>query len=313
MHNRPVATARTRPLSLSGLRGFEAAARLLSFTLAARELHLTQSAVSRQIKGLEAQVGRPLFRRATRSLALTAAGERLYRTVHSSLREIDERVAEIRGQARRRQVSLTTGPSLASLVLVPRLADFARQHPSIDLRIDASDAVRDLEAEGIDVALRYFRHARAPRGLPLLLDERMLPVLSPRLAQRIGPVRTPADLGRATFLIEDDPTDALGGHWERWFASLGAAMPADAPRLVLSFTHQALDAALREHGVMLSPERYVREHLASGALEAPFPHAMPSGFGFYLLVNAETARTKHVTAFVDWLRATLGDASNARP
>lgn len=313
VHNRSMPERRTRAIPLTGLRGFEAAARHLSFTLAARELHLTQSSISRQVKSLEDQVGRPLFRRGIRSLVLTPAGDRLFRTVQASLREIDERVAEVRGQTRRRQVSITTAPSLASLVLVPRLAEFSRAFPSIDLRIDASDEPRDLQADGLDLALRYFAHDRAPRGLPLLLDETVLPVMSPRLAQRIGPVRRPADLARATLLIEDGPADAEGAHWQRWFEAAGVAMPDDSPRLMLSFTHQALDAALREQGVMLAPEIYVREHLASGSLVAPLGRALPSGFGYYLIVNPASVRARHVAAFAQWLRDLFADTEATAP
>ena len=298
---RRVPAPRTRPLPLSGLRGFEAAARLLSFTLAAQELGLTQSAVSRQIQGLETQLGRTLFRRGVRSLRLTEAGERLFRDVQSALREIDGAVADIRGQRRRRRLALTTAASLASLVLVPRLPEFSRLHPGVDLRIDAIDTLRDLEGEGYDVAIRYFRNERAPRGLPLLHDEMLLPVMSPRLAERIGPIRRAADLGRATLLVEDAPTLLDGGHWERWFARARLPMPADAPRLMLSFTHQALDAALHEQGVMLAPALYVREHLEAGRLVAPLGRPMPSGWGYYLVVNRDSARQRHVVAFVDWL------------
>lgn len=287
--------------SLSGLRGFEAAARLLSFTLAAQELGLTQSAVSRQVKGVEDELGRALFRRGVRSLQLTDAGERLFRTVHASLLEIDRGVDELRGHRRRRRISLTTAASLASLMLVPRLPDFSRAHPGIDIRIDATDVVRDLEAEGIDIAIRFFRHERAPRGLRLLHDEHMVPVMSPRLAQRIGPLRRPEDLGRTTFLVEDPPTPGDDPAWDRWFASAGATMPADAPRVMLSFTHQALDAALRDQGVMLAPTIYVREHLASGTLVAPIGRPIRSGWGFYLVVNRDSARLRHVGAFVEWL------------
>jgi LysR family glycine cleavage system transcriptional activator len=154
---------RIRPIALSGLRGFEAAARLLSFTLAADELGLTQSAVSRQVKGVEEQVGRALFRRGVRSLQLTDAGERLYRAVHAGLLEVDRGVEEIRGHRRRRRISLTTAASLASLMLVPRLPDFSRLHPGIDIRIDASDVVRDLEADGIDIAIRFYRSSSRTR------------------------------------------------------------------------------------------------------------------------------------------------------
>ena len=296
-----MAPARTRPVTLSGLRGFEAAARLLSFTLAADELGLTQSAVSRQIKGLEDQIGRPLFKRGIRTLRLTAAGETLFRGVQAGLREIDRGVDEVRGHKRRRRLALTTSASLASLLLVPRLPDFSRVHPSIDIRIEGSDVLRDLEADGIDIAVRYFRHDRAPRGLPLLLDELLLPVLSPRLAQRIGPIRRPVDLGRTTFLVEEAPTSADGEHWARWFATQRATMPADAPRLTLSFTHQALDAALRDQGVMLAPTAYVRDHLSAGRLVAPLGKTMPSGFGFYLVVSRESAGLRHVDAFIAWM------------
>jgi LysR family glycine cleavage system transcriptional activator len=303
---------RSRPVTLSGLRGFEAAARLLSFTLAARELGLTQSAVSRQIRGLEDQVGRALFRRGIRSLQLTVAGERLYRAVHAGLRTVDAGVDEVRGHRRRRRLSVTTAASLASLVLVPRLPDFSAAHPGVDIRIDASDRPRDLQAEGIDIAIRFYRHERAPRGLRLLHDEQLVPVLSPRLAQRIGPIRTPADLGRATLLVEDAPTVDDQGPWEQWFEAAGVPMPAEAPRLMLSFTHQALDAALREQGVMLAPTIYVREHLARGSLVAPLEPPIRSGFGYYLLVNPESARLRHVEAFVDWVTALIGERGAAR-
>jgi DNA-binding transcriptional LysR family regulator len=139
-------------------------------------------------------------------------------------------------------------------VLVPRLPEFSRLHPGIDLRIDASDVVRDLEGEGYDVALRYFRHDRAPRGLTLLHDEQLVPVLSPLLAARIGPIRRAADLGRATLLVEDAPITLDGGHWGRWFARARTPMHADAP------------------------------------LGRP----MPSGWGYYLVVNRESARQRHV-------------------
>lgn len=300
-----VPTPRYRPLTLSGLRGFEAAARRLSFTLAAEELGLTQSAVSRQVKALEDQLGRALFRRGVRSLRLTDAGERLFAAAQAGLREIDRGVDAVRGPRRRRRVALTTSASLASLLLVPQLPAFSRLHPGIDLRIDASDTVRDLEGEAIDVAVRYYRHDRAPRGLELLVDEHLIPVMSPRLARRAGPFRRPADLGHTTLLLEDAPTGRDDGHWERWFARMRTPMPPDAPRLMLSFTHQALDAALHDQGVMLAPTIYVDRHLADGRLVAPVGRPVPSGWGFYLVVNRDSASQRPVAAFVDWLRAVL--------
>ena len=291
-----------RPISLAGLRGFEASARLLSFTLAANELHLTQSSISRQIKTLEEQVGKPLFRRSIRRLALTPAGQRLYRVVHASLLDVDRAVADLRGVTHRKRITLTTFASFASLMLVPRLALFSGQHPDIDIRIDAVDEVRDLENEGIDIAIRYLPNATAPRDAIMLLDEHMTPALSPQLLERLGGLKKPRDLARATFLIQDHhgPYDEFLS-WERWFAQLGLQMPRDAPTISFNFTYQAIEAAVRSQGVMLAPVVYIREHVKRGELVCPFPMMMASPHGYYLIVNAISAKLPHVAAFARWL------------
>jgi len=313
MHNRAMATrsspspARSRrPILLAGLRGFEAAARLLSFTLAAQELSLTQSSISRQIKTLEDQVGKPLFRRRIRHLELTAAGQRLYRVVHASLADIDRTVSGLRGATQRKRITLTTFASFASLMLVPRLAHFSEKHPDIDIRIDAVDEVRDLENDNIDVAIRYCRNDQAPREAVMLLDEQLTPALSPALLQRIGPLRKPRDLARTTFLVQDHhlPYDEFHS-WERWFAQMGQAAPRDAPTLSLNFTYQAVEAAVRGQGVMLAPVVYIREHVKRGELVCPFPMRMDSPHGYYMIVNRNSANQPHVAAFTRWLTEQL--------
>ena len=313
MHNRAMATrsspspARSRrPILLAGLRGFEAAARLLSFTLAAQELNLTQSSISRQIKTLEDQVGKPLFRRRIRHLELTAAGQRLYRVVHASLADIDRTVSGLRGATQRKRITLTTFASFASLMLVPRLAHFSEKHPDIDIRIDAVDEVRDLENDNIDVAIRYCRNDQAPREAVMLLDEQLTPALSPALLQRIGPLRKPRDLARTTFLVQDHhlPYDEFHS-WERWFAQMGQAAPRDAPTLSLNFTYQAVEAAVRGQGVMLAPVVYIREHVKRGELVCPFPMRMDSPHGYYMIVNRNSANQPHVAAFTRWLTEQL--------
>ena len=295
-----------RPILLAGLRGFEAAARLLSFTLAAQELNLTQSSISRQIKTLEDQVGKPLFRRRIRHLELTAAGQRLYRVVHASLADIDRTVSGLRGATQRKRITLTTFASFASLMLVPRLAHFTEKHPDIDIRIDAVDEVRDLENDNIDVAIRYCRNDQAPREAVMLLDEQLTPALSPALLQRIGPLRKPRDLARTTFLVQDHhlPYDEFHS-WERWFAQMGQAAPRDAPTLSLNFTYQAVEAAVRGQGVMLAPVVYIREHVKRGELVCPFPMRMDSPHGYYMIVNRNSANQPHVAAFTRWLTEQL--------
>lgn len=291
-----------RPIALAGLRGFEASARLLSFTLAAQELHLTQSSVSRQIKTLEGQVGKPLFRRRIRQLELTPAGQRLYRTVHGGLADLDRTVSDLRGIRSRKAITVTTFASFASLMLVPRLSLFSESHPDIDIRIDAQDEVVDLEARGIDVAIRYCPNRQAPRDAIMLLDEHMTPALSPILLARIGPLRKPRDLARVTFLIQDHhgPYDEFHS-WDRWFRQLGQQMPRDAPTISFNFTYQAVEAAVRGQGVMLAPVVYIREHVKRGELVCPFPMMMSSPHGYYLVTNLASVKQPHVAAFTGWL------------
>jgi LysR family glycine cleavage system transcriptional activator len=289
-----------RPISLAGLRGFEAAARLLSFTAAAQELHLTQSSISRQIKTLETQVGKPLFRRRIRRLELTPAGQRLYRVVHSSLSDMDRTVADLRGVTQRKRITLTTFASFASLMLVPRLALFSEKHPNIDIRIDAADELRDLENDGIDVAIRYCHTERAPRGAVLLLEEHLTPALSPRLLERIGPLKRPGDLARATFIENHMPYDEFHS-WDRWYENQGTTMPRDPPTISLNFTYQAVEAAVRGQGVMLAPVIYIREHVERGELVCPFDGRLSSPHGYYMIVNRISAGLPHVAAFTRWL------------
>ncbi len=315
MHNVAMPPPRSvRPISLANLRGFEASARLLSFTLAAEELHLTQSSISRQIRSLEAQVGKPLFRRRIRHLELTAAGQRLYRVVHASLADIDRTVSDLRGTRQRKRITLTTFASFASLMLVPRLADFAEQYPDIDIRIDAADEVRDLEADGIDVAIRFCPDSRAPREAIRLLDEQLTPALSPVLLARAGPFRRPRDVTRTTLLVQDHagPYDEFQS-WHAWFAHHGLPMPADVPTISFNFTYQAVEAAVRGQGVMLAPVVYIRDHVARNELVCPFEARMSSPHGYYLVTNRMSANLPHVAAFTRWLVEMLRPHEPAEP
>ena len=141
--------------SLDLLRGFEAAARLLSFTKAGEELHLTQSAVSRQIKELEDQLGVALFQRRHRALALTEAGQQFYAASAQVLTTVRAAADRIRALGGRRTLSVTTTQSFASLWLIPRLAGFTRAHSDVDVRISADSRVLDMERDGLDVAVRH--------------------------------------------------------------------------------------------------------------------------------------------------------------
>ena len=298
--------ARKRPIGLASLRGFESAARHLSFTQAADELHLTQSAVSRQVAALETDVGHRLFIRKTRALVLTPAGERLLRSTRQALSTVDQAVDEIRGQDPSRRVVVTTYPSFASLWLVPRLAGFQRAHPGTEIRIDAQGRSIDLEAEGVDIALRRCRPQDAPRDATLLLDEDVTVVLSAELLNRFGGrLQSPADLLRLPRIeIEDDlPGDATGS-WSNWFehAAVDCANEASPPVMVVAYVDQSLQAAARGQGVVLAYPPFREEMVANGQLVMPFPEIrLPTGYSMFLIVNRASRDRAQVVQLRDWL------------
>ena len=294
---------RRRPVGLAALRGFEAAARHLSFTLAAEELSLTQSSVSRQIAALERQVGKALFVRRTRALELTAAGTRLQQVVRQALAGIDQCVDEIRCAGNARRVTLSTYPSFASLWLAPRLAQLQRDHTGIEIRLDASDRFVDLEVEDVDLAIRGLPAGPLPAGAAQLVADIVAPVISPRLLPAT-PLHDPAELARWPLLgLDPSVRGGDGLSWERWFefAGAGRVEPA-AGRLVFSFVDQTVQAAIRGQGVALVRSPFLQDCIASGDLVMPFPALrMPSGYRHVLIRHPQAARRPQVAAFLDWL------------
>lgn len=305
----PPRRIRQRPITLQSLRGFDAAARTLSFTRAAAELSLTQSSVSRQVAGLEDEIGLPLFTRRARALLLTPAGERLARSVRAALADIDRVVAGIRGASGPPRVTVTTYASFASLWLVPRLAAFQRLHRDIEIRIDAADRHVDLEAEGVDLALRWCRPESAPKAALHLGDEEITPALAADLLARSGvALRVPADLLELPLLELDDTTRAFAETgWPRWLDAAGvpeAARDTTPRRLYFNFIDQSVQAAVRGQGVVLARTPFLDDLLAAGSLIAPFPRRrLRTGYGYYLVENRETRELPHVAAFRDWLVA----------
>jgi len=302
----PRRPARRRPIGLAALRGFESAARHLSFTLAAAELHLTQSAISRQVAALETDVGHRLFIRKTRALALTPAGDRLLRSARQAVSTVDRAVDEIRGQSAAPRVVVTTYPSFASLWLVPRLAAFQREHPGIEIRIDADGRRVDLEAEGADIALRRCPPRDAPPHAFQLLDEDVTPALSTELLNRFGErLQSPAQLARMPLIeIEDDLPSETSGTWSHWFeyAGVESDIEANAPVMVVTFIDQSMQAAARGQGVVLARRPFREDMVAAGQLMVPFPGIRaPTGYGMYLIVNQVSRGRKAVAALRDWL------------
>lgn len=306
---------RRRPLPIGPLRAFEAVARQLNFRAAAEELHVTQPAVSRQIRSLEAELGAPLFARGTRHVELTGAGATLLRSVAPLLDRLDASVRQIRASAGREPVSVTTFASFASLWLLPRLHGFQTLHPDIDIRISAADTLADLDDPEIDLALRYAHPDQAPPQARHLFGEVLTPVCAPTLARTL---REPADLVAHTLLEEDDQRPSAAYlSWRHWLALQG--QPGLEPQrwLYLNFTYQQIQAALAGQGVALARLSLVGESLARGELVEPFGAARrtTSPFAYWLIRWPARRERPALDAFEHWVldqaaltRAAIGAA-----
>jgi LysR family glycine cleavage system transcriptional activator len=301
--NLPRGPGPQRALSVGALRAFDAVARHLNFRAAAEQLHLTQPAVSRQIKSLEQELGAALFMRGTRKVELTGAGSALRQVVAPFLEQLDGTVRQLRSRERRAPVAVATFASFASLWLLPRMAAFQRMHPDIDIRISAADTMAELDDPEIDLALRYCHARDAPAGSSELFGEMLTPVASPALLARQR-LKTPADLARHTLLEEDDHRpSATFLSWHHWLRE--KAPPRLAPRgwVYLNFTYQQIQAALAGQGVALARVALVSELLERGDLAEPFGLAGRVGSPFaYWLVRWPARRERApLAAFERWL------------
>ena len=288
--------------SLDLLAGFEAAARHLSFTKAGEELFITQSAVSRQIKELEDQLGVSLFHRRHRALQLTEAGQQFYAAAAQVLTTMRSATSRLRAQGGSRTLSVTTTASFAAMWLIPRLAGFRRTHEGVDVRITADSRVQDLEREGFDLAIRHGPASLAGPNAVRLFGERVFPVCSPRLLKKI-PLREPADLKKHTLLQYDDPDGRHPWlHWRSWLEI--ARIPDLKPAGTLSFSgyDQIIPAAVAGHGVALGRVPLLKDLLAAKELVAPFKTSADPARAYYAIVSKNAAGRPEVADFVEWLK-----------
>lgn len=285
---------------LDPLRGFVVAARHLSFTRAAEALCLTQSAISRQIQTLETALGLRLFERGTRQLALTPAGAQLLREAEGWLMDYAALAERLRAGQQRRPVTVTASIGIATLWLVPRLAQFQQQYPEIDVRLAAGNRLLDLRRDGIDVAIRYCADKDAPEGAERLFGESVLPVASPALGLTVLDEHT---LPGVALLDFDDPLRYSWLRWDYWLSAMG--LEDVAPRARLSFSHydQLVHAAAAGQGVAIGRAQLVDRMIANGQLMAlSNPRHEVAGRGFWL-ITAAADPPESVRRFTDWVRA----------
>lgn len=293
----PLDIAKLPPLDL--LRGFVAVGRRMSITLAARDLFLTQSAVSRQVRALERQLGVRLLVRGHRSLAFTAEGERLFRSADGVFQQLQDVMGELRMAGRLRPVTISAATGFVALWLLPRLGHLHRAHPRIDVRVSANNQLVDLRGEGIDLAVRYTDSRRAPPGSTRLFGEVLGPVASPSLG--LKPIRSASAFGRCTLLEFDDPR-APWLHWQTWLESSGWSGAGGAHYLRFNQYDMVIQAAIAGQGVALGRMDLVRHLIDEGRLVwlATPRQSPPDAHAYWLMRTADQQRSE-VQVVADWI------------
>jgi len=290
---------------LHTMRLFEASGRLLSFKLAAAELHVTPSALSHGIQAMEDWLGVPLFTRGNRSLALTAAGAAYLPQVRHALDLLARASSGLPGQTASARLAISVAPSFGLHWLMPHLPSFQARHPEIEIVIDTHHHPVEFPREGIDLAIRMGRGDWPGLTAIHLVQEQLVPVCAPGLATGL---QQPASLAAATLLRVADVSE----DWESWFAVAGLP-PVEATRsLRFDTIHMALEAAAQGLGVAMGRLPLARDDLASGRLVALFGAPRTCATGYWLVAPPETLRRPAVKAFRQWIEAELRAGSPTR-
>ena len=283
--------------TLNALRAFEAAGRHLSFTRAAEELHVTQAAISHQIKSLEEQLGIRMFRRGPRGLLLTDAGQAYLPEVREAFQRLTAATERLLEDDARGTITVSVLPSFAARWLVPRLTRFREDHPDIEVRVSADDRLADFDRDDVDVAIRYGRGDYPGLHADRFLTEELFPVCSPELLRRI-PLDRPEQLGDHTLLHDDMRMD-----WSMWL--LAAGVEGVDPRRGPSFNDSSmvLQAAVDGQGVALGRSALALDDLTAGRLVRPFDFSLPAEYAYYILCPERIANRPNIKTFREWLLA----------
>ncbi len=296
-----------RPMPpLNALRAFEAAARHLSMTKAAHELHVTAGALSHQIRGLEDALGLKLFQRGVRSIALTAAGRQLYPALRVGFTHIRDAINDLASAGDARILVVSTPPGFTAKWLAPRLYRFSSAYPDIDARVSSSLSSANFTTDGVDVALRNLSvDAVADPDLVAekLFELHLLPVCSPKLIEAHGPFVSPAALADVPLIHDDSlASRAEVPDWGDWFKAAGVSDTNTSRGLRFSNADHAIDATLGGAGVLLAHDILAYDALCTGQLVVAFPPVLRSGRAYYLVYPKNRQDRSTVQAFRTWVR-----------
>ncbi len=289
--------------SLAALRVFEAAGRHLSFTNAAAELCVTTSAVSRQIRALEEELGRPLFTREPRGLALTKDGAVYLSHVADALRRLHDATVTLGGRGVRRKLRLSVLASFAGNWLVPRLLSFEHAHPDIDVAMEATTRYADFSRDPVDVAIRFGTGPWDGLVSEPLFPLEFYPVCrAPERARARPPLRTPADLARHTWLEEVHIPTA----WPLWLAAAGVAGLEPVRRLTYDHAQLMLDAAMAGQGIALTSDVIAERALHEHRLVRPFAITATAPWTYHLVTRPDGRADPKIAAFREWIVGEVG-------
>src|SRR6266576_1234421 len=291
----------TRLPSLNGLRAFEAAARHLSFTVAASELNVTQTAISHQIRRLEEELGIRLFIRQNRALALTPEARDYLPGVRAAFNDLRLATERLLRKDNDHVLTVSTLASLAAKWLLPRLSAFQEAHPGIDVRITTSTSLVDFKSGDVDAAIRYGRGNWPGLRADWLMADELFPVCSPARLAGAKPLRCPQDLAHHTLLHSSGCYD---DDWRLWLTAAG--LPTDiskGPGLTFDLIFMTVQAAIDAMGVAVGRTSCVQDDIAKGRLVVPFEIALPADAGFYLVSPEGAPDSPKLRAFRQWLIA----------
>lgn len=288
---------------LNALRAFEAAARHESFKAAAEELAVTPAAVGHQVRTLEDHLGVELFERLNRSVELTDRGRKLLPGLTGAFDQMVETLATLEEPDENNVIAVSTVPAFAVKWLIPRLDRFNRAYPDYDVRISASVELADFRRDRIDCSIRFGRGVYPGQQVWKILDDTIMPAVSPALLDKEGPVEEPADLARLP-LVHDDSLrfDPMTPDWQAWLTAAGVDNVVDWRRGPhFSFSDHALQAAIDGVGAVLARRSIAAQDIAEGRLVSLFETERPLTMSYWFVTSTEKADQPRVKAFREWL------------
>jgi LysR family glycine cleavage system transcriptional activator len=291
-----------RNLPLAALRAFEAAARHVSYSRAAEELNLTHGAISFQMRALKAELGVDLFKRDGRRMVLTPEGQRLFSYVRDAFERLEHGMADVRAARRGQMLTVSVHPGLASFWVIPRLGDFQRRHPEIDVSLLPTITLTDFSRDDVDMALRYGPGRWPGVTAVKLMDEEIFPVCSPGFNNGVLP-RQPRDLA-ALPLLRDARQP-----WNDWFRSIGLDLPEPSRGPLYTEPSLVLQAAAAGHGIALARGALAKPEIEAGRLVRLFARSARASFSYYIVYPPASASLPRIVAFRDWLLAQAGESA----